>query len=79
MSQVDFTDAAFDFQVDRCGSFAVGVVGVFIVVVFEAVRVDRADATGGMHHHTDFTGQADRGLADAALDIGVEIFRCDLR
>jgi hypothetical protein len=40
--QVDFTNATFHFQVNRCRRLTVSVVGIFIVVVFEAVRVDRA-------------------------------------
>src|SRR6266403_2622251 len=72
-NQVDFADATFHFQADCCGSFAVDVVGVFIAVVFQAVSVDRSDATGGMHDHADFGRKADGGLAHTAFNIGVEI------
>src|SRR5277367_4620988 len=39
--QVDFADAAFDFQANCCGTLAVDVVGVFVAIVFQAVSIDR--------------------------------------
>src|ERR1700682_1778959 len=48
--QADLPYAALHFKANRGGSFAVGLVGVFVVFVAQSVRVYRADAAGGAEH-----------------------------
>src|SRR6267378_3837923 len=71
--QADLPHAAFDFKANRGGSFAVGLVSIFVVFVAQSVRFDRADAAGSADHDANFSGQPDGHLADSAFKIGNQI------
>src|ERR1700676_794365 len=67
--QADLSHAAFNFKVNRGGSFTVGFVGVFVVFMAQPMRVDRANASRCLDYDANFSGQTDRHLADTALQI----------
>src|SRR5579859_5049938 len=72
LCEVDRPNATFDFEVDRHGRLAVGVVRVLIAIVLQTVCIDGADSAGCVDDHADILGQADVGFADAAFNVGGE-------
>ncbi len=73
LEEVDLADATLDLDVDGGGSLAVGIVGVLIAVVVQAMSLHGTQAAGSVNNDTDVTGEANGGLSDAALKVGIEI------
>ena len=69
----DSANAACDLEVNGYGRLAVEFVSVFVAVMFESVRTDRAYSAAGVNNDSDILRQANVGFSDATFDIGNEI------
>ena len=78
-AQDNFSDAAFDLEVNRGWRFPIRFVGVRITVLFQAVRANRANPAGSMRDHPNIFRQSDTGLADSAFDVRGQILRAVAR